>query len=63
MSASNSGKKVVSPMVASDELHTPLTAAILPLLFPIPQSKKVQMDNAGGNNSDNSNVTVTITPI
>ena len=63
MSASGSGKKAVPPTAALGELHTPLTAATLPPLIPIPQSKKVQIDAAGGDNPGDNNVAVATTPI
>ena len=63
MSASSSGKRAVPPTAAPDELRTPLTAATLPLLSPTPQSKKVQMDNVGGDNPGNNNVAVATTSI
>ena len=63
MSASGSRKKVMLLTVVPDELHTPLTAAILSSFFFTPQSKEVQMDNAGGDNPGNNDVAVTTTPI
>ena len=63
MLASSSEKKAVPPTAALGELRTPFTAAILPLLPPIPQSKEVWMDDAGGDNPSDNNVAVATTPI
>ena len=63
MSASNSKKRIISSTAVLDELRTPLTASILPLLLFIPQIKKIQIDDIEDNNFDNNNIAVAITPI
>ena len=63
MSASGSRKKAVPLTAAPGELCTPLTVATLPPLFPTPQPKKVQMNNAGGNNPGDNNIAVATIPI
>ena len=63
MSASNSGKRAVPLIVVLGELCTPLTVATLPLPPFTPQSKEVQMDDAGGDDLGNNNIAVATTPI
>ena len=63
MLASNRGKKVVPPIVAPNELYTSLTVGTLPPFPLTPQTKEVQMNNAGDDNLGNSNVAVTTIPI
>ena len=63
MLASGSRKRAVLPIAAPGELRTLLMAAILPPLPLTPQSKEVQMDDAGGDDPGNNNVAVATTPI
>ena len=63
MSASSSGKRIVPLIAAPGELRTPLMAATLPLLLPIPQFNEVQINNAGGDNLNDNNIAIAITPI
>ena len=63
MSASGSGKKAVPPTATPGELRTPLTVATLSSPPFTPQSKEIQIDDAGSDNPRDNDVAVTTTPI
>ena len=50
-------------MALPSELRTPLIASILSLIFPTPQTKEIQIDDAEDKNPGDNNIAVAITLI